>query len=268
MMRSVLLLSLLIAVAFAGKSKAATTTAADAEAFIRGAASSFLGAEIPAAAKCSTSFSEADLTTLTTALNDFKTFDPMAWSNAFSKISPIMNDVKACASSAGTDATEAKAFEAKLMKSFGANSFLTDAWDVLTKDHSTLWSEAFGSGGMIPSFEAKNFGAAGTKFGDIVVTIVNTNTALVQTTDDHWSEVEPLSEADTSTSTSAPCHYLNNNYCKETSDSSSCKMTWEKTGTCKAVSFPVCCKGHYDIQLWFKSGTVCSKEGRDPMSPC
>merc|ERR1712070_608598 len=139
MMRSVLLLSLLIA-----------------EAFIRGAASSFLGAEIPAAAKCSTSFSKADLTTLTTALNDFKTFDPMAWSNAFSKISPIMNDVKACASSAGTDATEVKAFEAKLMKSFGANSFLTDAWDVLTKDHS-LWSEAFGSGGMIPSFEAKNF---------------------------------------------------------------------------------------------------------------
>merc|ERR1712070_502076 len=186
MMRSVLLLSLLIA-----------------EAFIRGAASSFLGAEIPAAAKCSTSFSKADLTTLTTALNDFKTFDPMAWSNAFSKISPIMNDVKACASSAGTDATEAKAFEAKLMKSFGANSFLTDAWDVLTKDHSTLWSEAFGSGGMIPSFEAKNFGAAGTKFGDIVVTIVNTNTALVQTTDDHWSEVEPLSEADTSTSAPA-----------------------------------------------------------------
>jgi len=67
---------------------------------------------------------------------------------------------------------------------------------------------------------------------------------------------------------SPPCHYTNSDYCKETSDNSSCEMDWEKSGDCNSVGFPVCCKGHYDIELWFKSGTDCSKEGRDPMKAC
>ena len=67
--------------------------------------------------------------------------------------------------------------------------------------------------------------------------------------------------------TTPPCYYLNNNYCKETDDKSSCEMDWEKHGTCQSAGFPVCCKGLYDIQLWYKPGTSCTKENPN-LKPC
>lgn len=72
---------------------------------------------------------------------------------------------------------------------------------------------------------------------------------------------------------SPPCHYLNDNYCKQASVATICSaQPFEKAGTCKTAGFPVCCKGHHNIhQLWFKSGTDCAKEEGDPgdpLSPC
>jgi len=85
---------------------------------------------------------------------------------------------------------------------------------------------------------------------------------------DFHLEVKSIGAGAPALKATPPCHYLNNDYCKETSDASSCKMDWEKDGDCKSAGFPVRCKGHYSIELWYKSGTDCSKQGKDPLSPC
>merc|ERR1712086_119530 len=66
---------------------------------------------------------------------------------------------------------------------------------------------------------------------------------------------------------SPPCHFMEPDAgggCKEATTTDACDMDWEKSGTCSSVGSTVCCKGNMDIELWFKTGSVCEKVGPHP----
>merc|ERR1711935_514600 len=56
-----------------------------------------------------------------------------------------------------------------------------------------------------------------------------------------------------------PCHFIEDDSCKQSKKADVCVMDWEKSGDCDSVGYPVCCSGAYGIELFFAPKTDCNK---------
>ena len=83
-----------------------------------------------------------------------------------------------------------------------------------------------------------------------------------------------LNDKDLPNQISPTCHFIEStpgdvDSCNESNNADSCKMDWEKPGSCTAVGFPVCCQVNL-IEFWYKAGQKCSDlhPGSQPFTPC